>query len=198
MSDAAPIPTAAISMPPAEADWLRAEYGAAGVILEYGSGGSTMLAQSLGKQVFSVESDAEWLAGLRGRLAEAGPMDKVHLHHADIGPTEKWGHPAKAGAWRRFPGYALSVWERTDFVQPDLVLVDGRFRVGCLLACIYLTRRPLRVLFDDYARREAYHEVTEFAEPVEIRGRMARFEISPQPVPPARLGRILDLLVRPK
>ena len=63
-----------LTLPPAEAEALRAAYAIADVILEYGSGGSTALAAEMpGKTVFSVESDAAWLAGMQGfRLSKGG------------------------------------------------------------------------------------------------------------------------------
>ncbi|WP_373352978.1 hypothetical protein [Pseudoroseicyclus sp. CXY001] len=187
-----------ISMPDQEEAWLREEYARAEVILEYGSGGSTALAQSLGKRVFSVESDAEWLKSLSEALAGDGPMDKLHLHHADIGPTGDWGMPLPKPPFTRFPDYPLSVWERPDFVQPDLALIDGRFRPACLLACLFLTKAPMRVLFDDYTDRPIYKVVEDFVKPAETRGRMARFEISPQTINPGDLRRIASLMVTPK
>jgi hypothetical protein len=49
-----------LTLPADEARLLQDHYARAGVVLEYGSGGSTLLAARLGKQVFSVESDAAW------------------------------------------------------------------------------------------------------------------------------------------
>ena len=55
-----------LTLPRAEADWLRQHYAEARVILEYGSGGSTVLAgEQLGAHVFSVESDLGWAADLQ-------------------------------------------------------------------------------------------------------------------------------------
>lgn len=187
-----------LTFPPEEADWLRAEYARAGVILEYGAGGSTLLAAGMpGKTVFSVESDPAWVERIARWLAVEPPAARVHLHHADVGRVKEWGMPAGQSGWRRYHHYPLSVWERGDFVHPDLVLIDGRFRAGCLLAALFRITRPVTVLFDDYLTRPRYAAVERFARPVEARGRMVRFELEPRPLPAAELAAVIDLMIRP-
>lgn len=186
-----------LTMPAAEADWLCATYRGSKVILEYGSGGSTVLAAGMaGTTVFSVESDADWADRMAAYFAENPPVGTVHLHPVDIGPTGKWGAPRSNGGWRRYHRYPVSVWDRADFVQPDLILIDGRFRAACLLTAMMRTTRPVTVLFDDYAGRAPYHAVERWITPVERRGRMARFEVTPWAMPPADLGRVLDIFVQ--
>jgi hypothetical protein len=182
----------ALTLPEAEAAQVAAAFAAAQTILEYGSGGSTVLAAGLpGRAVFSVESDRNWLSGLEAWFEANPPQAKLYLHHADIGPTGKWGVPTDETFRDRFPAYALSVWDRPDFVQPDVVLIDGRFRVGCFLATLFRSSRPVTVLWDDYAGRPVYHVVERYLRPVEMHGRMARFDVTPMPVPPADLGWIM-------
>ena len=112
-------------LPEAEAEALRVAFAAAGVILEYGSGGSTVLAAEMpGKVVFSVESDPDWLAMMRSWFEANPPQAQLVLHHGDIGPTKAWGKPKDNAAFQKWPGYPISVWDRPDFVHPDLVLID--------------------------------------------------------------------------
>ncbi|MDE3080733.1 MAG: hypothetical protein KGI94_11940 [Paracoccaceae bacterium] len=185
-------------MPAAEAAALAAAYAEAGCVLEYGAGGSTVLAaERPGKTVITVESDADWVARMQAWFAANPPAGEVVLHHADIGPTKDWGHPADQSALRRWPGYALSVWDRKDFRHPDVVLIDGRFRVACLLATAFRITRPVTVLFDDYAGRKHYHGVEEFIRPTALVGRMALFDLVPQPVPADKLGWIIPHFTRP-
>lgn len=62
----------ALTLPPEEAEWVCSHYQAANVILEYGSGGSTVLASELsGKKVFSVESDKMWYRMMKRYLRQA-------------------------------------------------------------------------------------------------------------------------------
>ncbi len=114
-----------------------------------------------------------------------------------MGGTKEWGRPVDGSAWRRYPRYPLEVWEREEFHHPDVVLVDGRFCEGCALSTAFLAGRPVTLLFDDYVDRQQYHEVEEFLGQPEITGRMARFDITPQAIPPRRLLRIMQLTVRP-
>ena len=61
-----PPPAPRLTLPPEAAVALADAYADAGVILEYGSGGSTVLAAGMaGRTVFSVESDAAWLREMR-------------------------------------------------------------------------------------------------------------------------------------
>jgi hypothetical protein len=187
-----------LTLPAAEAAALQEAYAAAQVILEYGSGGSTVMAAGMpGKTVFSVESDRRWLRKMRGWFAENAPAATVRLHWADIGPVRRWGIPKDDSAIRQWPGYPLSVWDRKDFVHPDVVLIDGRFRVGCLLATLLRITRPVTVLFDDYVPRKRYRVAEEFAEPVARIGRMARFEVAPRPLQGPDLLRVIGLMLDP-
>ena len=183
-----------LTLPPAETAWLSAMYAAAPVILEYGSGGSTVLAAEMpGKTLFSVESDQEWAAMMAAYFQAHPPAAQVHLHPVNIGATGKWGAPAGNGGWRRYHLYPLSVWDREDFVHPDLILIDGRFRAACLLTALMRAERPVTVLFDDDAERKRYHRVERWVERAETRGRMARFEVFPGTLPKRDLTEILSI-----
>lgn len=172
-----------MTFPAAVREFLEARYRAADVILEYGMGGSTAFAASLpGKTVLSVENARPFHDRMADYFDRVPPRAKVVLHHVDVGPTRAWGFPADASGWPAFHAYPMSIWRHPDFVQPDLVLIDGRFRVGCFLATLFLSERPVTVLFDDYAKRGSYHLVEHYAPRVETVGRMARFELTPRGV----------------
>lgn len=184
----------ALTLPAAEAELVARHYRAAEVILEYGSGGSTALAASLpGKLVFSVESDRDWARRLQTVLDARDYPSRPILHHADIGPTGQWGRPLDEQAWRRFAGYATSIWQAPFFRDPDVVLIDGRLRLGCLAAVMLQARRPVVVLFDDYTTRPRYGHLNRLAAPDLIVGRMARFQILPGMVPPERMPEAIAL-----
>lgn len=186
-----------LTLPPAEVAAVTEAYRTARVILEYGSGGSTVLAAGMAdKTVFSVESDRSWSEGLADYFVAHPPKARVVLHHADVGPTGKWGTPKSTEAHERFHLYPLEVWDRTDFLHPDVVLIDGRFRTACFLATLYRITRPVRVLWDDYADRTAYHEVEHLAKPVAMHGRMAEFHLTPTMVATADLGWVIAQFTR--
>lgn len=198
MTQAVLIQRPELTLPEAEAAMLRAAYEGAGTILEYGSGGSTVMAAELGKRVLSVESDQAWAKMMRDWFAQNPAPGEVDVIWSDIGPTKEWGHPVDDSEWKRFARYPLEVWDLPEFAHPDVVLVDGRFRVGCALAAAYRVTRPVALYFDDYMNRQQYHEVEDFlGRPTATAGRMVRFDLTPQPVPPERLLRIAQLMMRP-
>lgn len=188
-----------LTMPPEEAAWLRAAYESAEVILEYGSGGSTVMAAEMpGKLVWSVENDWKWANQMQDWFKANPPKAAaVRIHHTGIGPVSEWGLPVSHARWRRYAKYPLEVWSDPDFSDPDVVLVDGRFRVGCVLAALFEARKPLTLYFDDYVRRPRYHVIEEFVTPQETCGRMARFEITPRHPARGELLRVMELMQRP-
>lgn len=187
-----------LHMPDAEKKVVTGAYQKAKVILEYGSGGSTMLAaRPDGPKVFSIESDPDWAKELQKAIDRTCPEAAIDLRWIDIGPVKTWGKPVNARGWRQYHRYPLAIWDDPNFEQPDLALIDGRFRAGCFLACLFRTQAPMTVLWDDYRDRENYHRVEEFVKPVEMIGRMARFEISPTAIPPARLTEIVRMMILP-
>jgi len=201
MSGAPIIDRPELTLPEAEAAAVRAAYERASVILEYGSGGSTVLASEMpGKQVFSVESDQEWAQMMRAFLAQNPPAEatEVDVIWSDIGPTKDWGYPRNNSGWHRYARYPLEVWDLPEFRQPDVVLVDGRFRTGCAMAVALRSTRPVVVLVDDYKRRKQYHQIEEFlGAPLRLHGRMAEFDVKPMALPTDRLLSIIEMMTRP-
>lgn len=195
---AAPVVAPKLTLPPKAAALMREEYAKARTVLEYGSGGSTVVAAGVeGLVTFSVESDAAWAGKMVQWFARNPPRGTVHIHHADIGPTRAWGYPDQDACWDRFIDYPLSVWQRADFAHPDVVLIDGRFRVGCFVAVVTNIRRPTRILFDDYVGRPRYHVVEELCSPASFAGRMAVFDARPQALHPAELLKWIRLMQVP-
>jgi hypothetical protein len=188
--------TFALTFPPREREYVETYYRGARSILEYGSGGSTVLAAKIGRPVISVESDKAWAERLSAHLAPISATAQVH--HVDIGPTEKWGMPSRPRFHGRFHRYALSVWDRPDLADPDLVLVDGRFRVACLAAVMLRTKRPTTVLVDDYIDRPHYAGMEKLARREETVGRMARFTVTPGTIAPAMLTEVIGLFSDPR
>ena len=168
-------------------DFLHAQYSEAENILEYGSGGSSVLGLSLKKQLAAVESDPEWLNRLKEYLISLDLISNFKGIYSNIGPTKEWGHPRKSGKnFQRFPSYALLPWQTMNYA-PDTILIDGRFRVACFIASAAMTKRPITILFDDYTDRPQYHVIEEiFAKDFSI-GRMGSFNIQPNSVSAARL-----------
>jgi hypothetical protein len=148
--------------------------------LEYGSGGSTVLANALVTNLVSVESDGARLADVRRNLEGADRRAMTKLIHVNIGLTQELGMPVFTKPTRRrvrrWEEYARAPWRyfRTIGQQPELILVQGRFRVACVLESL-LTLSPLskaQILLQDYVGRPEYEVVGRFAD-LELVGRMA-------------------------
>ena len=87
-------------------------------------------------------------------------------------PRQPWpAAPTHAGPWRAV---------RAAGVQPDLVLVDGRFRVACFLYSLLHMKAGGVILWDDYTNRPEYHSVERFLKPVAYHDEMAVFQITGQ------------------
>jgi len=184
-------------MPVDEFSWLTEAYEAADVILEYGSGRSTLLAAEMrGKTLFSVESDAAWVRQFQEHFDQVPPASRILMHHVDIGETAKWGNPVDESGWRQYHQYPLSIWDRSEFIAPDLIFIDGRFRMACWVTAMLRITRPTVVLFDDYTNRPQYHEIEDFAKPVDTCGRIARFELTPREFPVAEMTKIMEIYTK--
>lgn len=137
---------------------------------EYGCGESTIyVAKNYNCQVMSIDSSIEWIRNVKDKCKN---LSKVKLHHANIGIIENWGRPINYKNSENFPDYTDWLWQQK--VQPDVVLIDGRFRVCCFLTCIFYARSGTKIIFDDY-NRERYHFVERFILPTKINQRQALF-----------------------
>jgi len=161
---------------------LEAQLKKTAVFLEYGAGGSTIFAAELGvKNIHSVESDKTFLDAVQMKVSSCYPATKVHGHFVNIGKTKEWGHPVNANQAQRWPLYCTAPW-RTLLEKdqlPDLILIDGRFRVACFLASVLLAKTGTVILFDDYNDRPHYHVVEKHLRPSKTVGRMAEFIVEP-------------------
>jgi len=141
---------------------------------EYGCGASTLwVARHVPCRILSVDTSSEWVQKVR---QECTPLNvPVQIHHADLGPVGAWGRPVAYDFFDRFAEYTDFLWQQP--VKPDLVLVDGRFRVCCFLTTLLHADPGTTVLFDDYMNRTKYHFVERHLKPVETCGRQARFVV---------------------
>jgi len=159
----------------------------AAAYLEFGAGGSTVLAAMHGVRFVSVESDRSFLKAVRRKIQSIGKLDPAKQTYitADIGLTEAWGAPVLKRAspprvkrWRRYPAAPWALMQTLP--GPYLVLVDGRFRVACALsAAKFLNGKPGQILIDDYVGRDHYKVVERYLELTRSCGRMALF--TPRP-----------------
>lgn len=164
-------------MPDAAVSALSERLRSARCYLEYGSGGSTVLAADLGvPRIISVDTNVEWFDKVKASVS-AGYSGKLETLYVDIGPTKKWGYPVSNSHFQKWSKYFFEPWTyiRSSGLTPDLVLIDGRFRVSCFLTSLAHASVGTTLLFDDYANRKHYHAIERLLKPVNHYDRMAEF-----------------------
>jgi hypothetical protein len=175
-------------MPPEEVDFFKEHIANSRAYVEFGSGGSTVLASSLGVPTISVESDGHYARTVASQLTGNSVIQIV----SSLGLAMEWGMPAfpRVGLARR---YVTAPWYSPKF--PDFILVDGRHRVACALHAAlraHAARARAILMFDDYAGRPFYSGVEEHLGSPRLVGRAAIFEIGEQQVPSAAFERWLQ------
>lgn len=174
---------------------------------EFGTGGSTLLAVRHGfEMLVGVESDPAWARMVREHPA-VSPLvaaGRAAILHADIGPVGAWGSPIDKSSQPLWPRYIAAMWEewarRGAF--PDLVLVDGRFRVACCLSVALLAAAgrhpaPLVLLHDVMDSRPNYRRVFDAFHLEEQAGTLCvmtpRQRVAPEALLAALLGRLSEV-----
>ena len=141
---------------------------------EFGVGGSTVhVFNNSDCKIRGVDSSLEWLDNVQ-RVVDS---ERVLLNHIDIGPIGGWGRPVDDKFKHKWCDYSMSIHE-TDVV-PDFILVDGRFRVGCILQSIIFSLKrncdPIISVHD--CQREVYKLGTKHLRCIERSSNLAIFKI---------------------
>lgn len=165
MAEATSLP---VAMTDGEVAVLRECFSKAASLVEFGSGGSTLLAvrsPSL-RRIWSVESDPGWIERLRVEtdITAAEQAGRLQLRCVDIGAVGEFGFPRDASMQAAWPRYYQSVWDEAAAIDTDLVLIDGRFRVACALEALARCRPHAVLLFHDFWNRTPYHPVLAFTD----------------------------------
>jgi len=120
---------------------------------EYGSGNSSMLAKRLSKNFISIECDKSFFNDFKKR--------KIHeVKFTNIGPTLKYSYPIFF-LRKKIVKYVEKI---NSFILrekiPDLILIDGRFRVSCCLNLTKFKKELMNaktiILLDDFQKRNYY------------------------------------------
>lgn len=150
--------------------------------LEYGSGGSTLysLKKTMVSSVYSVESDALFINELLNVLTEE-ERSRLSMVSIDIGETGSWGNPVDESGIHNYWSYPSEVWEliADQDNYPDLILIDGRFRVACFLVSLLHARENTLIIFDDFYDRLHYQDVQKYLDVAQRVGRAAIFRTGP-------------------
>ena len=162
--------------------------GKARSYLEYGSGGSTIVATQMRVPTVTVESDRFFARAVTKQIAPGSPHIMLV---ADIGMTREWGvpvfktpTPSRLKRWRTYVDMPFDTM-KNDAIFPDLVLVDGRFRRACALESArqaQLRGVPTTIFVDDYQGR-SYDPIEEYLGKPDMAGVAAIFRIGPHTTP---------------
>jgi hypothetical protein len=142
------------------------------IYFEYGVGQSTKFAATLDnvQHIVGVDSSELWISRI---AAETEAARNVKLIHVDVGEIGDWGRPINYKKRSNFVEYCEAPFKSGH--SPDLVLIDGRFRVACFLTALINIGSNCRIIFDDYPMRPQYHVVEEFARLIAVNERQALF-----------------------
>ena len=136
--------------------------------LEFGSGNTTIFANDNKTSFYSVESDKNFFTYMRKKK-------KIkNIFFFSLGFVEFYSYPLFSSSTLKFfyknkaKTYASKIFERltNNSIKPDLILVDGRYRVLCMLNIFkFLNKNDLSktcVVLDDFKDREHYEIIKKF------------------------------------
>jgi protein O-GlcNAc transferase len=162
-----------------EVDFIKTMLSRSKRYLEFGSGASTLMASKIKQlKTISIETDPDFISYLSRQLPinylEEGNSSFLHI---DIGRVGDWGWPVDPVDSQKLLTYNFRVWQHLQEIQfnPDLILIDGRFRVSSFVTSIVNSPKTT-ILFDDYFDRTHYHLVEKLVEPHKRVGRIGVFK----------------------
>jgi len=139
----------------------------ASAYLEFGSGNTTIFASKNDIKYYSIESDRNFYFYLKKK-------DIKNIFFYSLGFVEFYSYPLfKSNIFKKIYKnkakiYASEIFKKfsKNSILPDLILVDGRYRVLCMLnTFIYLKKNNLFktcVILDDFKYREYYNIINIF------------------------------------
>lgn len=146
--------------------------------LEFGSGGSTFLALQCDNidSVISVESDFKWIKYLRKwkYIRNAEKRKTLSFEYIDIGKVGAWGVPVDDSKSGNYPEYSQKIYSKIK-QSPNMVFVDGRFRVACAAMTAMKVNEGTRIFVHDFISEEVYSVIDTFLDRVSLHGTLAEF-----------------------
>ena len=142
--------------------------------VEVGCGQSTIFAlnNSNVETVVAIDTSKQWLEFVNS----VSKKSNLIIHHSDFGPLGDWGRPKGYDQISQIHDYTSAMFK---YCNPDLILIDGRFRVYCFLYACVNGKPGTKIIFDDYYGRPHYHIVEDIIKPIDSCGRQALFHLNP-------------------
>ena len=157
-------------------EWITGQLKKTRLYLEFGAGGSTVLANKLGVRSITVESDPFYATAVRRALRDP---EKARIVTPRMGFTSEWGMPIFFKE-KKGPRYVRAPFDEIGQSFPDFIFVDGRYRVACVLESARQALRAQKtasVLVDDYEYRPRYHVLEQHLGKPDRIGRAALFVV---------------------
>jgi hypothetical protein len=147
--------------------------------LEFGMGGSTLLAYMTSniKKIISVESDINWINKMRKfKNIKNEEGKRIFLEYINIGKILNNGYPYNMAKNEDFFKYSKQIFKKykNDY---DLVFIDGRFRVACVLQVILNCKINIKILIHDFNNRPYYHILYKYLDMIYSIDTLALFSI---------------------
>ena len=141
---------------------------------EFGVGKTTnWVFKNTNCSIICVDSSKEWIQVVKNNISNRNSLDRINFKWFDLGEIGDWGTPLSYNKHVNISKYINSIW--TTNCHPDLVLIDGRFRVACFLNTLLKSEVGTKIIFDDYTNRKYYHIIEDIIKPVEKYKRQALF-----------------------
>ena len=145
-------------------------------VVEFGCGGSTILfLEATSAVIDSVDNNKDWVEEISAepRPAEAIRNGRLRICLVDTGPVGRWGFPTDDATKPLWPNYPCAVWNGLRPPAVDLVFVDGRFRVACILMALLQPQPPTIAFHDFWTRLDRYADILRFLDVRERSGSLA-------------------------
>ena len=154
---------------------------------EYGVGNSTKwVYKNTDAKIIAVDTSQEWIDIVQSKMKD---LDRVQIEWVDLGELGEWGTPLSYKKRDFIRNYLESIWKNQH--KPELVLIDGRFRVACFLYSLLKSDPGSKIIFDDYKKITHYQVVEEFIKPIESHGNQVLF-IVPDMLPIEKIEKTIS------
>ncbi len=176
MTEAKEAPPLKIAMRPSERKLYAKFIENINYLVEYGSGGSTKFAFEKNVwRVLSIENDLNFIEYLLKDelLNQMVKVNRLKVLHVGLGPCGNFGFPLSDPPEYMRQRYQTMPWQLMDMV-PDVILVDGRYRLSVALRALLKFRADTIICFHDFWDRQSrYSQILNFTEVVESADRLA-------------------------
>ncbi len=131
-------------------------------MLEYGSGFSSIQIAEMVKTLLTIEHQRQWHDTVKANLPSNGKIIFEPPTCLD------WGTDGTYDQFKRYIEIPKGIF--------DVIIIDGRARVGCAKYCKNIANENTIIFVHDYDRDE-YKEIENYLELIEVVETMAKFKL---------------------